>query len=114
MPETNSISALDDWAVGEDQTFIWPIYQMDNKTIQDITDWTIEFRMALTKGATSVFTKAMTIDDPEHGLTRLSATWADTHLLQPHTYWYEVWRTDIGHLNKLAWGDAVLKPSINP
>lgn len=106
--ERAAITKLDDWVQGETQTFEWPVYRSDNRTIQDISGFTIEFRMALGKGGPSVLTKAVINVDPTHGLCQVTITPVDTAGLQPLTYWYELWRTDSGFQNRLAHGDAVL------
>jgi hypothetical protein len=68
--------------------------------------------MAADSGEASVLTKAMTIDDPEHGITRASVVAADTSGLPAGKYYYEVSRIDTGFNQVLAWGDAHLRARI--
>jgi hypothetical protein len=122
MSEHSPILALDNWVCGEDQSFLWPVYMSDSNptdeidesdTLVDITGWTVEFRMALGKGGVSVLTKGASLEDPTHGLTRVSFASADTIDLAPRTYFYELWRTNVGNINRLAHGNAHLLPRVS-
>ncbi len=102
-----------DWVQGETQGFEWPIYASDDRTLQDISGFTIEFRMAVDKGGTSVLTLPVSLTDPTHGECTLFITPSDIATLDPLTYWYELWRTDAGFEDRLAWGPAHLLAGVS-
>lgn len=107
------ITNLDDWVRGESQIIQWPVYQANDRDLQDITDWTMEFRLALAEGGTSVLTAPLVLIDPTHGLCQFLSSPAQTLPLDPGTYWYEVWRTNTGQEQRVAFGSAHLKPGVD-
>jgi hypothetical protein len=112
LSQKSHITNMDDWVDGETQVFQWVVYQANDRDLEDITGWTMEFRLALAEGGTSVLALAMTIPQPDQGLTQLVVTAANTLSLEPFVYWYEVWRIDTGFETRVAFGDAHLKPGI--
>jgi hypothetical protein len=114
LAQKSPITNMDDWVDGETQTFQWPVFQSNDRDLQDITGWTMEFRLALAEGGTSVLTLPMTLPDPSHGLSQVIITPAHTLLLEPFIYWYEVWRTNVGFESRVAFGHAHLKPGVTP
>jgi hypothetical protein len=106
------ITELHDWHIAEDQTFEWPVYAANNKDLEAIFGWTIEFRMAKTRRGTAVITKTASLDDPENGLCSVLAAQADSASLAPGNYYYYLSRIDSGFNQVLAEGPVKLLPRI--
>jgi hypothetical protein len=103
------ITELDEWYVGEDQTFLYDILQEDRKTAQNCTGWTIQFKMGRTENGVAVLTKSGTFDNAATGASRLTFAAADTSSLPPlKTYYYFLSRTNAGFNTVIARGPAVL------
>lgn len=112
ISELSPITQLDYFFVGEDQSFLWPIYDDDDITLINITTWTIQFKMSVGKGGTAVLTKSATLEDPQNGLCRVSFLAADTSALAARKYFYTLTRTNAGFVNVLAHGDAHLQAKV--
>lgn len=112
MSRLSPITLLDYWFAGEDQGIDWPVYAPDDKTLVNISGWTIEFRMSLGKGGTSMLTKAASIPDPTAGLCRVFFSETDTAALAPRKYFYELWRLNAGFHQVIAHGDAHLQAMV--
>lgn len=95
------------WFAGEDQALRWTIYDSVGAA-QDITGWTISFKMAATQSGASVLTKTSAITTAASGITTVSVAAADTSTLGG-TYFYTLSRTDSGSNQVLAYGLAVLQ-----
>ncbi len=70
LAQKSPITNMDDWVKGETQTFQWPVFQANDRDLQDITGWTMEFRLALAEGGTAMLTISMSLPDPSHGLSQ--------------------------------------------
>jgi hypothetical protein len=114
LAQKSPITNLDDWVDGETQTFQWPVYAANDRDLVDITGWSMEFRLAMAEGGASVLTRTMTLVIPEMGLSQVIIGPADTLALEPFIYWYEVWRIDTNQEQRLAFGNAHLKPGVQP
>jgi hypothetical protein len=112
LAQKSPITNLDDWVDGETQTFQWVVYQSNDRDLQDITAWSMEFRLALAEGGTSELTLPMSLPDATHGVCQVVVTSAHVLALEPFTYWYEVWRTNAGFQTRVAFGNAHLKAGI--
>jgi hypothetical protein len=113
MTAQSDITAADDWHQGEDTDIEWVIYT-DAKftTKQDITGYTIEFRMGVTENAPSIYTKQLAITDGPNGKCKLVSGSSETAGFNPFKYLYNLSRTDSGANAVLASGKAVLKARI--
>jgi len=112
MSEHAPITAIDEWVIGEDQVIEWDIYQRNRRTLQDITGWSLEFRMARSKGGASILTLAASIVNATSGRCRVQVGSADTLGLAPRTNWYELWRTNAGAAARIAHGEAALLAAV--
>lgn len=107
-PTYQPITAEDGWFRAEDQSVQWTIYQASG-AVQDITGFTLEFKMSATKGGTASLTKSVTLTTPASGICTAAFLAADTAALAAGTYWYTMRRTDSGSNRVLAWGPALLQ-----
>jgi hypothetical protein len=112
MSVNSPITAADGWFVGEDQDLQYTVSD-SNGAIQDITGFTIQFKMGLQQGGTAVLTKSATLTTPAAGICTVSVASADTAALTPATYWYALSRTDTGQNQLLAYGLAVLQGRVS-
>jgi len=108
VPGNSPISAADGLFVGEDQRLDWTIYGVDQEP-QDITGWTITFKLATSQTATAAVTKTATLTTPAGGLCSVSLAAADTSGLTPGRWYYTLARTNAGNNQVLAYGNAVLQ-----
>ncbi len=93
------------WFAGEDQLLQWRITRTD----EDITDWTLEFRMGPEPGATEVLVLPVFVFDTIKKLARCDVAAADTDSIPGNVvYYYEMIRTDVGNEQVLAYGPAYL------
>jgi len=105
------ITEEDAWFVGEDQTF--EFLSLTSGRPDDVTGWTIQFRMATAKGEPSILTISAVLSDPTDGEFQIVTASADTASLEPETYYYDVSRLDSGSNQVLAFGDAVLQARVS-
>lgn len=112
MTVISNINKIDAWFIGEDQDLEWEVFTSDDRTIQDLTGWTIQFRMAISPGGASVLTKAATVIDPTHGLCLVTILAADTASFTPAVYHYTLSRLDSGHNSVIAEGKATLQARV--
>lgn len=106
------ITAEDDWFEGEDQDIEFTIYRRSTNAAQDVTGWTLEFKLATAKGAVAVLTKSATLTTPASGVVTVSIAAADTaglSLTQDTTYYYTLARTNAGANQIVAHGEAVIQ-----
>ena len=95
------------WFRGEDVTLD---FQMTPG--QDITGWTISFKLADTLGGTVQFTKSATIVDGPRGQFRVTVASADTASLGAGRYMWDCRRTDSGSKATLADGFLDLRREV--
>ena len=72
--------------------------------VEDITGWTLSFKVADTIGGTVQFTKTPTITDGPRGEFQVAIASADTSALTVGRYVWDVRRTDSGSKTTLADG----------
>lgn len=106
------ISKLDGWFVGEDQTFEWTVYEDDDMTLQDLTNWLMEFRLARASGQASVLTKAVSLTDPGNGVCSVFVSATESGALPAFDYYYQLWRTNTGFKDVVAEGKAALRARV--
>lgn len=112
MSETSPITKLHKWFAGEDKILQWIVLESDEDDVQDITGWTLEFRMALSEGGTSVLTLDATVVNATAGLCRVQVPASDTSALAPKQYFYQLWRTNSGANAVVADGPAFLRARV--
>jgi hypothetical protein len=107
-PTYQPITVDDGWFLGEDQSVQWTISQSSG-AVQDLTGFTLQFKLAATKGGSNVLTKTVTSGSPTSGVCTLTTVPGDTAGLSATTYYYTLSRTDSGFNRVLAWGPCVLQ-----
>jgi hypothetical protein len=107
-PTYQPITEDDAWFVGEDQSIVFDRISDASGAAQNITGWTLQFKMAATSGGTAVVTKSATLTSPTTGVATVTTLAADTTALAPGTYFYALSRTDSGNNAVVAHGPAVL------
>jgi hypothetical protein len=107
-PARQPITRDDGWFVGEDQSLQFTISDVSG-AVQNITGWTLQFKMAATEGGTSVLTISGALTSPTTGLCTVVSPAAGTTGLTPGTYFYTLSRTDSGNNAVVAAGPAVLR-----
>lgn len=96
------------WFTGEDQAIRFTIYDAAG-AVQNITGWTLSFKLATAQTAAASVTKAATLTTPLSGIATVAVAAADTSGLTPATYFYTLARTDSGFNSVVAYGSAVLQ-----
>lgn len=113
-PSYQPISADDSWVAGEDQTFEFTAYDKTG-AIVDITDWSLQFKMATTKGGVTVLSMFGNVTSGSAGKFQLFSPAGDTTALgitADTVYHYEIRRIDLESNARIAWGPAVLQAAI--
>jgi hypothetical protein len=105
------ITKADAWFVGEDQTF--EFLSLTGGRPDDITGWTVQFRMANKQGEPSVLTITAVLTDPVAGVFQIPTVSVDTASLEPEVYYYDVSRLDSGSNQVLAFGPAHLQARVS-
>lgn len=93
MSKDQDITEADNWFIAEDQNLEVPVRDKPGDPV-DVAGWTIQFRMAVTRGGTSVLTKSGTVIAQDRA--RFVFLAADTSGLAARNYFYTVSRTDTG------------------
>lgn len=102
------ITAADGWFVAEDKSFVFTI-QSTSGGNQNITGWTIQWKLAATQGGAAILTKTATPTSPSTGVCTVTIASADTIGLSAGSYFYTLRRTDTGQRSELAYGGATLQ-----
>lgn len=116
-----NITADDKFYVGEDKTLRFTIYTDDTETTcQDVTGFTISWKLASRPGATALLTKSGVVSgtfnaSPSVNTQRVTVSVADTDTdgLTATTYYHELKRTDAGNEAVLAQGRLQLLPAVH-
>ena len=112
-PSYQPVTADDSWVAGEDQVLQFTAYDATG-TIQNITGWTLQFKMAVLKGGVAVLTISGVITDAVNGVFTVTSAAAGTSALNltvDTVYQYAVRRTNAGSNTRVAWGPATLQVS---
>ena len=115
MARLEPITEADEWYIGENKVLHWIIRQQDDDTLQDITAWTGEFRLANGPNDVSFYDEATSINGaPANGDLQITSAAADTigAVTKPGTYYYELWRTNAGAEAVLAYGPCTIRGRI--
>jgi len=104
------IIVTDGFFRAEDKDFVFTVLQSNGISGQNITGWTITFRMATTLGGAAVITKSATLTTPAQGICTVTLASADTSALSVDTtYYYDLRRTDSGSRAELAYGTILVQ-----
>jgi hypothetical protein len=104
------ITKADNWFVGEDQTFEFTV--VSSGAVNNITGWTLSWRLAPAAGDASILTIAGAITSASGGVFTVTLAAVDTASLDPDVYYYDVSRTDAGFNQVLAFGAAHLQARV--
>lgn len=120
MAITRNITKDDDWFTGEDKSLVFTIYQSDETTAQDITGWTLSYRLKRSPAdldADAVLTKTtssgIALTTPGSGVCTVTIEDTDTDSLSPSTYFHELKRTNAGNETVLTKGSVLLQQAIH-
>lgn len=80
--------------------------------MEDVTAWTVSFKVADTLGGTVQFTKSASIVDGPRGKFRVTIASADTASLSAGRYTWDCRRTDSGARATLAHGELDLRREV--
>jgi len=113
MSTLANITLSDGFFRAEDKAIVFTILQADGTTAQNITGWTMTFRVASTQYGAAVITKVPTLTTPLSGICTVTLASADTSALTQDgtdtTYYYDLRRTDSGSRTELAYGELVVR-----
>ena len=113
----SSIAESVHFARGETKT---PYYDVtsDGTTPQAMTGWALSWTLYETKGGAVIFAKTTGAAEiaigngagtDDRATVSLSATDTGTTITKAGTYYAELWRTDVGALQLLSFGDVVIR-----
>ena len=106
MSTEANITTADGFFRAEDKGIVFTILQADNTTPQNISGWTMTFRMATDRYGSAVLTKTPSLTDATNGICTVLLASADTSSLtqdgEDTTYWYDLRRTDSGSRTELG------------
>ena len=109
MSTQANIIVSDGFFRAEDKDLVFTVLQSSGQA-QNITGWTITFRMATTQGGAAVITKSATLTTPSQGICTVTLASADTSGLSVDTtYFYDLRRTDTGSRAELAYGTILIQ-----
>jgi hypothetical protein len=107
MSTLSNITASDGWFIGEDKSLVFTIYDA-NGAAQDITGWTISWKLSATLSGAATLTKTASLTTPASGICTVAVAAGDTSGMTPGTYYYTLRRTNSGSAAELAYGFAEL------
>ena len=100
MSTLANISAADGWFIGETKVLRFTITDASG-VAQNITGWTMDFKMSATLSGDRLFTKTVgagiVLTSPTAGICDVTVAAADTTALTPTTYYYVLRRTGAGN-----------------
>jgi hypothetical protein len=113
MSTEANITIGDGFFRGEDKSIVFTIVQSDGTTPQNITGWTLTFRMATAQYGAAVITKTPTLTTPLSGICTVTLASADTSSLTQdgtdQVYYYDLRRTDSGSRAEIAYGTITVR-----
>lgn len=114
------IDEKDNLFIGEDKELVIPVYQSDNRTIQDITGWALSWKLKASlddADGSALLTKTtsagITLTDPTAGECTITIADTDTDALSPGKHYHELKRTDAGSETVLCYGRCVLRRGVH-
>lgn len=112
MGVESPIRETDNWFIGEDKVFEYPVADAAGVAVP-ITGWALEWALRYRPGDGAILTKTtgsgITITDGVGGVCQVAVADTDTDGLQAGRYWYALSRTDAGNEAVLAFGAAELR-----
>ena len=108
MSTQSNIAASDGFFIGEDKSLVFTIFNSAGSA-QDITGWTISWKLSATLSGNATLTKSATLTTPASGICTVSVAAGDTSGLTPGTYYYVLRRTNAGSAAELAYGSCELQ-----
>lgn len=113
MSTRADITAADGWFNGEDKTFVYTITNKNTSLPQDITGWTIQFKVSATIHGDAMFTLNAALTTPSAGVCSIFVASSYTLNITPGTYYYDLRKLDTGSRAILAYGTAeILDPYV--
>jgi len=114
MSEEATISAADNWFIGEDKTLRFTVLDSTGTAAQNITGWALEWILRTRPDAegTAIYkagTAAITITDGSAGICDVAIADTDTGTLSPGEYYHTLRRTDEGSETVLSFGKVSLR-----
>lgn len=116
MAKRSPITKDDEWFQGETKILEYTVEtEAEDGTVQVITGWSLRWQlMNHQKSQDTVFEKAtaglgVVITDGPNGQAQVTIDPVDTTDIEPRTYWFELWRTDLGFETVLSYGPALLQ-----
>lgn len=120
MAIERNITADDDWFKGEDKQLVYTIYQSDGTTAQDVTGWSLSWRLKRRKtdaDAATLLTKTtssgIALTTPASGIVTVSIADTDTDGISAGIAYHELKRTDAGAETVLTFGSAYLRDGVH-
>lgn len=115
-----NIPDASDWFTGEDKALVFTIYESDETTPQDITGWTVSWRLKRRQSdadSAALLTKTVgggiSLTTPLSGVLTVSVADTDTDAILAGSYFHELKRTTDGSETVLSFGSAVLKQALH-
>ena len=108
MSTQSNITASDGWFLGEDKSLVFSIFDV-NGAAQNITGWTISWKLSATLSGAAVLTKSAVLTTPLSGICTVSVAAGDTSGLTPGDYYYTLRRTNTGSAAELAYGTCTIQ-----
>lgn len=115
-----NIPDTSDWFTGEDKALVFTIYESDETTPQDITGWTVSWRLKRRQSdadSAALLTKTVgsgiALTTPLSGVLTVSIADTDTDAILAGSYFHELKRTTDGSETVLSFGSAVLKQALH-
>ena len=110
----------DNFFIGEDKSLVVTIFQSNKITVQDITGWTLSWRLKASlddADASALLTKTtasgIALTTPTSGICTITILDTDTDALNPGTHFHELKRTTADSETVLATGRCVLKRAVH-
>lgn len=110
MSTRNDITVNQGYFRAEDKAIVFTILQDDGTTPENITGWTLTFRVAATLGGAAIIVKTPVLTTPLAGVCTVTLASADTSALTADTfYYYDLRRTDSGSRAELSYGTMLVQ-----
>lgn len=109
MAREANIDRDDEWFYGERKTLAYTVYEQDDRTVQDITFWTIEWRLHVRRNAVPSLVRPGVIVNGLAGLVDVEIAPSDYTNVPPGNYQSGLWRTNLGFESVLAYGHVVIR-----
>lgn len=95
--------------VGEDRTLTFTLRDQNTGVIQNITGWTLQWKLEPAQGQAASVTKSGTVTDGPNGVCTVALAAADTAGLSGGNYFHHLDRTDSGFAGVWSAGPFALQ-----